>query len=146
MLTLLLFPSTNVDDPGAVLIAVRIWTIQRQTAAVRSMSSQGGGYASSLTRVATVLIESCEYYLSLSSFMEVCGCSLSEQVLSTPYSSSCSSACTRAARRGCSSYSTWYVSFQPTIHRALTRSSCHPTLAFTRHREIRFPSTLLLLG
>lgn len=42
-----------------VLIAVRIRTIQRQTAVVQSMSSQGAGHTSNLTRIVTMLIESC---------------------------------------------------------------------------------------
>lgn len=57
-----------------VLIAVRIWTIQRETAAVRSMSSQGAGHTSSLTRVATVLVESCEC-LFQSLCCQMIGCS-----------------------------------------------------------------------
>ncbi|EPS95744.1 hypothetical protein FOMPIDRAFT_50011 [Fomitopsis schrenkii] len=52
----------SVNVICTILIAVRIWTIQRETAAVRSMSSQGAGHTSSLTRVATVLVESCAVY------------------------------------------------------------------------------------
>ena len=41
---------------AAVLIAYRIWSIQRETASVSSISSGG----TSLTRVVSILIESCE--------------------------------------------------------------------------------------
>lgn len=42
---------------ATVLIAYRIWSIQRETASISSISSGG----TSLTRVVSILIESCEY-------------------------------------------------------------------------------------
>ena len=59
----------TADVSVPVLIAARIWTIQRETAPARFLSSQGSGYSNSLTRVATMLIESCEH-LFLISFIQ----------------------------------------------------------------------------
>ncbi|KAI0731460.1 hypothetical protein C8Q72DRAFT_822538 [Fomitopsis betulina] len=52
----------SVNVICTILIAVRIRTIQRQTAVVQSMSSQGAGHTSNLTRIVTMLIESCAVY------------------------------------------------------------------------------------
>ena len=56
MTCLLCCPADVLTQRAAVLIAYRIWSIQRETASVSSISSGG----TSLTRVVSILIESCK--------------------------------------------------------------------------------------